>query len=696
VKGQKAFLYLVGSVLLTLRGVPFTTPQAQGQDIPAEIAAQAGILYIVDSTGDGDLVGSTSFCDDGTGHCTLRAAIKAANGHAGDDAIEFAIPTSDPGFDPATGAWTINLTRALPDLSTNIEITGPGPNQLIVRRNTGGDYRIFTVTAAGTVNLSGFLITNGFPGPRLTGGAIQNAGAGTLNTTNCTLVDNHTLQADGGGIVNLRGGTVNVVNCALNGNNADLSLGGGISNFGPGKVNITGTVIVGNLGGGIENGNGGAVAMTASTIGNNTGVGIHNAGNLSIINSSVSGNHARADAGGINNVSAGTLTIGGSVINENTSEAGAGGIFNTSTGQVRITNSTISGNDGTTPAGAGGFDHKSSGAVTVTNCTIIGNSVFRGDAGGVANRNTGVINVKSSIIALNVMSGGGPGRDVFGAFASFGFNLIGIKDGGTGFIAGADLTGTSDAPLDPRVDPKGLKNNGGPTETIALQAGSPAIDQGSSHGLTGSLTIDQRGVGYSRTINKSVPDAIRGDGTDIGAFELGAQIKAVSRKTHGTTGSFDIKLPLVGNQVGVECRKGGASGTHKLMMTFPSTVTVASASVTPDPLAQGASGNVSSFSVNGSTVTINLTGVTNAQKILVNLLGVSDGINVGNVSVPMAVLLGDTNKSRSVNSSDVTLTQSKSGQATNSTNFREDVTLDGLINSSDIQLVQSKVGTKLP
>ena len=100
------------------------------------------------------------------------------------------------------------------------------------------------------------------------------------------------------------------------------------------------------------------------------------------------------------------------------------------------------------------------------------------------------------------------------------------------------------------------------------------------------------------------------------------------------------------------------------MMTFPSAVTVASASVTQDPLAQAASGDVSSVSANGSTVTVNLTGVTNAQKILVNLLGISDGINIGSVSVPMGVLLGDTNKSRSVDSADVTLTRSKSGHAT--------------------------------
>ena len=148
--------------------------------------------------------------------------------------------------------------------------------------------------------------------------------------------------------------------------------------------------------------------------------------------------------------------------------------------------------------------------------------------------------------------------------------------------------------------------------------------------------------------------------------------------------------------MGVECRKGGTSKVFEVIVTFPTAVTVGSASVTPDAKAPGATASVSSASVSGSNVTVNLTGVSNAQTILVNLFGVSDGMNTGNVSVPMGVLLGDTNKSRSVDSADVTLTQSKSGQATNSTNFREDVTLDGSINSTDIQLVQSKVGTKLP
>src|SRR5207237_10578932 len=116
-----------------------------------------------------------------------------------------------------------------------------------------------------------------------------------------------------------------------------------------------------------------------------------------------------------------------------------------------------------------------------------------------------------------------------------------------------------------------------------------------------------RGVGYARTINKSIANATGGDGTDIGAFELGAQIKAVSRKTHGTAGMFDITLPLTGTKVGVECRKSGSSRVFTVMITFPSAVHVESASATPDAKAPGATGSVSSFSVNSKVVTVNLT-----------------------------------------------------------------------------------------
>src|ERR1700680_4277276 len=89
---------------------------------------------------------------------------------------------------------------------------------------------------------------------------------------------------------------------------------------------------------------------------------------------------------------------------------------------------------------------------------------------------------------------------------------------------------------------------------------------------------------------------------------------AFSRKTHGGAGTFDVPLPLSGN-VGIECRSGGATNDYQMIINFMNPVTVGSASVT------SGTGSVSSFSVNGSQVTVNLTGVTNVQRITVTLLG---------------------------------------------------------------------------
>jgi hypothetical protein len=164
---------------------------------------------------------------------------------------------------------------------------------------------------------------------------------------------------------------------------------------------------------------------------------------------------------------------------------------------------------------------------------------------------------------------------------------------------------------------------------------------------------------------------------------------AFSRKTHGGAGTFDIPLPLAGN-VGVECRSGGASNVYQMIINFATTVTVGSASVT------SGTGTVSSFSVSGSQVTVNLTEVTNVQRITVTLFNVNDGTHMGNVPVSMGVLVGDVNGNATVNASDVSLTKSHVGQVVSSSNFREDVNANGLINSVDVALVKSKVGTALP
>ena len=107
-------------------------------------------------------------------------------------------------------------------------------------------------------------------------------------------------------------------------------------------------------------------------------------------------------------------------------------------------------------------------------------------------------------------------------------------------------------------------------------------------------------------------------------------------------------------------------------------------------------GSVSGFSVSGSQVAVNLTGVTNVQRITVRLFNVNDGTHTGNVFLSMGVLIGDVNGNTIVNASDGVLTKSQLGQLITTSNFREDVNVDGTINLEDVAQVKGNLGHALP
>ena len=167
---------------------------------------------------------------------------------------------------------------------------------------------------------------------------------------------------------------------------------------------------------------------------------------------------------------------------------------------------------------------------------------------------------------------------------------------------------------------------------------------------------------------------------------------AVSRKTHDGAGPFDVPLPLTGN-VGIECRQGLGINldSHQMIVSFASPVTVGGATVSSS---NGLA--TATQSVSGGVVTVNLANVANGQTITVTLTNVNDGTNIGNVAISMGVLLADTNSDRSVNAGDALQTRSRSGQATDATNFRSDVNADGLVNSGDTTVVRARSGTALP
>jgi len=492
--------------------------------------------------------------DDGScdgGDCTLREAIQAANNAPTADTIDFNVK------------GTISLTSALPVISDDVEIIGPGAKALTVSRNVSATsrFRIFNVTTTGTVIFSGLTLTGGLAlSPDDEGGGIRNE-AGTVTVNNCRIFEN--TASLGGGIFN--NGRLNVndsiieVNHAASGGglfNSDLARaivnrstitlnngneGGGIESFGNSStLNITNSTISENnanegSGGGILNLFGGAVNISRSTIDGNradgAGGGIFNtSGPVTIFNSTISNNDSRASTsapgrgGGIINFN-GTVEIEGSTITGNSAPTG-GGIDNASTfdGVVNLINSTLSNN---TAVGGGGIHNSSLGTINVINSTIGGNAAtgnpgFGFGGGGIENESGGTVDVKCTILAVNTAAAG---PNVSGEFVSQGFNLIGITDGSNGFTASTDLTGSGASPLNPKFETDSvgnplLKDNGGPTKTIALLCDSPAIDKGTS-GLLGFPNTDQRGTGFPRTVDDPlIPNASGGDGTDIGAFEV--------------------------------------------------------------------------------------------------------------------------------------------------------------------------------
>ena len=176
---------------------------------------------------------------------------------------------------------------------------------------------------------------------------------------------------------------------------------------------------------------------------------------------------------------------------------------------------------------------------------------------------------------------------------------------------------------------------------------------------------------------------------------------AVSRKTHGGAGSFDVNLPLTGTP-GIECRTGSATNDYSMVVTFSSNV-----NVTGSPQAQVTSGTGcvgtggvcnGNVSVSGNAVTVPLTNISNAQTIDVRINGVNSTSDAPatDFTIPMSILIGDTNANATVNAADVAQTKARLGQTVGATNFRSDVNANGSINAADTAVIKQHSGTSLP
>jgi len=365
-----------------------------------------------------------------------------------------------------------------------------------VSGNTAGDH------GGGVYAFSTATLTSSTVSGNSAGGAGGGVYAFSTATLTSSTVSGNSAGGAGGGIFGAD--TVTLTSSTVSGNSSG-SIGGGI--FGADTVTLTSSTVSGNSAAGLAAGGGiyagATVTLTRSSVSGNSaggyGGGIYAGATATLTSSTVGGNRA-GSGGGI--FAQTTVTLTSSTVSGNSAGHSGGGIYTFST--ATLTNSTVSGNFAVTDGG--GIWAVSA---TLLNVTVTENTAHTG--GGVFHFPGGTFTVKNTLIAQNLVDFTGTAPDVSGDFTSQGHNLIGDGTGGTGFGVNFDIVGTAANPIDPRLGP--LANNGGPTKTHALLAGSPAIDHGDNAGLP---PTDERGAGFVRNKDGN------GDGlaiVDIGAYE---------------------------------------------------------------------------------------------------------------------------------------------------------------------------------
>ncbi len=353
-----------------------------------------------------------------------------------------------------TGIIFLSQAVAATITVTNTDDSGAGSLREAIASAIPGDTINFVVTGTITLTTGELLISKDL--------TISGPGAGSLAVSgnNASRVF-HIFTSK---TVTISGMTIQ------NGNIPTGQGGGGISNWG--TLTLNNVVVKNNT----VNG------TTSSDIGG----GILNEGDgrkLTLNNSTVRGNTADR-GGGIFNSGGSTLSATNSTISGNTARVGGGMVIY---GTATLTNLTISGNTATGSSGGIG----NLGTAALTNVTISSNTAPPAFGGGINNYTQGSITLKNTVVANNPSGG-----NCEGAITSNGHNLS--SDNTCGFTGTGDLNNT-----DPLLGP--LQDNGGPTFTHALLAGSPAIDAADP---TDFPTTDQRGVPRPQ-----------GSGPDIGAYE---------------------------------------------------------------------------------------------------------------------------------------------------------------------------------
>lgn len=436
-------------------------------------AVDQTVTFKVNTTADQpDDNTSDGLCHTSANTCSLRAAIMQANHLSTNGRVMIDVPAgiyrltlAPSGTDPEASG-DLNLTTPT-DSSQQLYITGANPISTVIDANNTS--RAISIAVGRKATLSALTVRNGNDSAvGGVGGGIMNAGILTLS--NCIIENNYSASA-GGGIGNLSEGTLFIQDSTIR-SNATAYSGGGLYLAGTSSISyssISSNVAVGAGGGAFvsENGNAYFRAITMSSNGANYGGGIEvyftlvhpeQIPQITLVNSTLSGNYAYTDGGGISNLSR-AFVYSSSIINNDADHdrdqiGGIGGGVSTASGlRFFAVNSLIAGN------------------------TVLDAPIYN-DCNGT----------------LEVY-----GRNLF-------YDISGCAFSGNGTTARGFVALESIGPL---------QDNGGPTLTHALLAGSAAINATTGQGCiddTGAdLALDQR-------------DGPRGTGLncDVGAYEFGA------------------------------------------------------------------------------------------------------------------------------------------------------------------------------
>jgi hypothetical protein len=512
----------------------------------------------------------TTGSDSGAG--SLRSAILAASPG---DTINFALPLLQSQISITSGELLINKNLTI---AAGLVPTASG-GLIQIQLNANNTSRILEIAADATVTISNLTIFHGSDALG-GGGGIRNEG--NLTLIGCDLGNNTAKGAagvedsngvdgggggagGGGGIFNL--GTLTVNDCVFVNNLAQGGVGGASTTTGAAGGGGAG------MGGALLN-LGGLVTVTNSTFTGNTAQG----GNGGFFNNSAAGNLANGGSGlgylgsggsGGADAIPGTPQPGlpggfgggggGGGYGEpaeflfTSANGGSGGFGGGGGGGQNPGSSVYGGGAGgtlafynTTPggplqfgsggSGLGGAIFNYLGSMSLLDCTVSGNTaaggggVFSGASagGGIDNDTSGTVTLANTIVAGDTSK-----LDVSGPFVVRGPNVIGNGDGGSGFLPGlyGDQVGTTASPINAGL--ASLTANGGPTATMALLPGSPALGAGNA---ANAPPTDQRG--FIRVNNGT---------QDIGAFQT-----QPGRIATVTTVSTSVASPVAGQPLLLE------------------------------------------------------------------------------------------------------------------------------------------------